>query len=140
MISLTKTLKAIKKALEKLEYETLLWTNSSPESSFNPTSLNISGDYDEYIIEWNDYVGESSRSILRMKKGETIRFCSAVIGASGNNFWANMREVSSSGSGSSHRLVFGGGFYKSQGNTSLAASNVAQVPIRIYGVRKLGGK
>lgn len=140
MISLTKTLKAIKKALEKLDYEVLLWTNPSPESGFNATSLNISGDYDEYIIEWNDYIGERSRSMLRMKKGETIKFCSAVIGGSGTNFWVNMRDVTSSGSGNSHQLIFGNGAYKSQGTTSQSVTNDAQVPIRIYGVRKLGDK
>lgn len=138
MISLNNTIKEIKNMLATVEVKTLLWTNTQPNSNFSAQSLNIDGNYNEYIIEWNDYVGENSRSSLSLKKGETIKFCSSSIGGGGTNFWINARLVTSSGSGSSHRITFGNGTYKSQGNTSIATTDAAMIPIRIYGVKKLG--
>lgn len=138
MISVIKTLIEIKKMLATVETRTLLWSNAAPNSDFAPKSLTIDGNYDEYIIEWNDYVGENARSSLSLKKGESVKFCASSIGGGGTNFWVNARTVASSGSGSSHRITFGNGTYKSQGNTSVATSNASVIPVRIYGVKKLG--
>lgn len=138
MISVLKTLIEIKKMLAKVECKNLLWTNTNPESDFSAQNLSIDGNFDEYIIEWNDYKNEKSRSTLNLKKGETVKYCSDVIGGGGTNFWANMRQVSSTGNGSSHKLVFGEGKYKTQGNTSQITSNSALIPVRVYGVYRLG--
>ena len=138
MISVLKTLIEIKKMLATVETKKLLWTNARPNSEFSAQSLAIDGGYDEYIIEWNDYVGENARSSLILKKGEAVKYCAPSIGGGGTNFWVNARTVASSGSGSSHRITFGAGTYKSQGNTSAATSNASVIPVRIYGVKKLG--
>ena len=138
MISVLKTLLEIKKMLATVETKKLLWTNARPNSEFSSQSLSIDGNYDEYIIEWNDYVGENARSSLSLKKGESVKFCASSIGGGGTNFWANARTVTSSESGSSHRITFGAGTYKSQGNTSVATANAAMIPVRIYGIKKLG--
>lgn len=138
MISVLKTLIEIKKMLATVETKKLLWSNARPNSEFSAQSLAIDGGYDEYIIEWNDYVGENARSSLSLKKGESVKFCASSIGGGGTNFWANARTVASSGSGISHRITFGNGTYKSQGNTSVATANAAMIPVRIYGVKKLG--
>jgi hypothetical protein len=138
MISVLKTLIEIKKMLATVETKKLLWTNARPNSEFSSQSLSIDGNYDEYIIEWNDYVGENARSSLILKKGEAVKYCAPSIGGGGTNFWVNARTVASSGSGSSHRITFGAGTYKSQGNTSAATSNASVIPVRIYGVKKLG--
>lgn len=138
MISVLKTLLEIKKMLATVETKKLLWSNARPNSEFSSQSLSIDGNYDEYIIEWNDYVGENARSSLSLKKGETVKFCASSIGGGGTNFWTNARQVTSSGSGSSHKIVFGNGAYKSQGTTSPATSSASMIPVRIYGVKKLG--
>ena len=138
MISVLKTLIEIKKMLATVETRKLLWSNSSPNSQFGAQSLAIDGSYDEYIIEWNDYVGEYSRSSLSLKRGESVKFCTSSIGGGGTNFWVNARQVTSSGSGSSHRITFGNGTYKTQGNTSIATTSAAMIPVRIYGIKKLG--
>ena len=124
--------------LATVETKKLLWSNARPNSEFSSQSLSIDGNYDEYIIEWNDYVGENARSSLSLKKGESVKYCASSIGGGGTNFWVNARTVASSGSGSSHRITFGAGTYKSQGNTSAATSNASVIPARIYGVKKLG--
>lgn len=138
MISVLKTLIEIKKMLATVETKKLLWSNARPNSEFSSQSLSIDGNYDEYIIEWNDYVGENARSSLSLKKGESVKYCASSIGGGGTNFWVNARTVASSGSGGSHRITFGAGTYKSQGNTSVATSNASVIPLRIYGVKKLG--
>lgn len=138
MISVLKTLIEIKKMLATVETKKLLWSNSRPNSEFSSQSLTIDGSYDEYIIEWSDYMGENARSSLSLKKGESVKFCAPSIGGGGTNFWTNGRTVASSGSGSSHRITFGAGTYKSQGNTSVATTNAAMIPVRIYGIKKLG--
>lgn len=138
MISVLKTLIEIKKMLATVETKKLLWSNARPNSEFSAQSLAIDGGYDEYIIEWNDYVGENARSSLSLKKGESVKYCASSIGGGGTNFWANARTVASSGSGGSHRITFGNGTYKSQGNTSVATSSASMIPVRIYGVKKLG--
>ena len=138
MISVLKTLIEIKKMLATVETKKLLWTNARPNSEFSSQSLSIDGNYDEYIIEWNDYVGENARSSLILKKGEAVKYCAPSIGGGGTNFWVNTRTVASSGSGSSHRITFGNGTYKTQGNTSIATTSSAMIPVRIYGIKKLG--
>ncbi len=138
MISVLNTLLEIKKMLATVETKKLLWTNARPNSEFSSQSLSIDGNYDEYIIEWNDYMGENARSSLNLKKGESVKFCASSIGGGGTNFWVNARTVASSGSGSSHRITFGNGTYKSQGNTSVATTSAAIIPVRIYGIKKLG--
>ena len=138
MISVLKTLIEIKKMLATVETKKLLWSNARPNSEVSAQSHAIDGGYDEYIIEWNDYVGENARSSLSLKKGESVKFCASSIGGGGTNFWASARTVASSGSGSSHRITFGNGTYKSQGNTSVATSSASMIPVRIYGVKKLG--
>ena len=138
MISVLKTLIEIKKMLATVETKKLLWSNARPNSEFSAQSLAIDGGYDEYIIEWNDYVGENARSSLSLKKGESVKFCASSIGGGGTNFWVNARQVTSSGDGSSHRITFGNGTYKTQGNTSIAATSSAMIPVRIYGIKKLG--
>lgn len=138
MISVLKTLIEIKKMLATVETKKLLWSNARPNSEFSAQSLAIDGGYDEYIIEWNDYVGENARSSLSLKKGESVKFCASSIGGGGTNFWVNARQVTSSGDGSSHRITFGNGTYKTQGNTSIATTNTAMIPVRIYGIKKLG--
>ena len=138
MISVLKTLIEIKKLLATVETRKLLWTNARPNSEFSSQSLSIDGSYDEYIIEWSDYVGENARSSLTLKKGESVKYCAPSIGGGGTNFWVNARQVTSSGSGSSHRITFGNGTYKTQGNTSIATTSAAMIPVRIYGIKKLG--
>ena len=124
--------------LATVETKKLLWNNARPNSEFSAQSLTIDGSYDEYIVEWNDYVGENARSSLSLKKGESVKFCASSIGGGGTNFWTNGRMVASSGSGGSHRITFGAGTYKSQGNASIATSNASMIPVRIYGIKKLG--
>lgn len=138
MISVLNTLLEIKKMLATVETKKLLWTNARPNSEFSAQSLTIDGSYDDYIIEWSDYVGENARSSLSLKKGESVKFCASSIGGGGTNFWTNGRMVTSSESGGSHRITFGAGTYKSQGNTSIATSNASMIPVRIYGIKKLG--
>ena len=138
MISVLKTLIEIKKMLATVETRKLLWNNPRPNSEFSSQSLSIDGNYDEYIIEWNDYVGENARSSLNLKKGESVKFCAPSIGGGGSNFWVNMRQVTSSGSGNSHKIVFSGGVYKTQGNTSQIAANASLIPLKIYGIKRLG--
>ena len=138
MISVLNTLLEIKKMLATVETRKLLWSNSSPNSQFAAQSLAIDGSYDEYIIEWSDYVGEYTRSSMSLKKGESVKFCTSSIGGGGANFWVNARQVTSSGDGSSHRITFGNGTYKTQGNTSIATTSSAMIPVRIYGIKKLG--
>ena len=138
MISVLKTLIEIKKMLATVETKKLLWSNTRPNSEFSAQSLAIDGGYDEYIIEWNDYVGENARSSLSLKKGESVKFCASSIGGGGTNFWVNARQVTSSGDGSSHRITFGNGTYKTQGSTSIATTSSAMIPVRIYGIKKLG--
>lgn len=138
MISVLKTLIEIKKMLATVETRKLLWSNPSPNSQFAAQSLAIDGSYDEYIIEWSDYMGENARSSLSLKKGESVKFCAPSIGDGGTNFWVNARQVTSSGSGSSHRVIFGNGTYKTQGKTSITTTNEAMIPVRIYGIKKLG--
>lgn len=138
MISVLKTLIEIKKMLATVETKKLLWNNPRQNSEFSAQSLTIDGNYDEYIVEWNDYVGENARSSLSLKKGESVKFCASSIGGGGTNFWINGRMVASSGGGDSHRITFGAGTYKSQGNTSIATSNASMIPVRIYGIKKLG--
>lgn len=138
MISVLNTLLEIKKMLATVETKKLLWSNSRPNSEFSSQSLTIDGNYDEYIIEWSDYMGENARSSLSLKKGESVKCCASSIGGGGTNFWVNARQVTSSGNGSSHRITFGNGTYKTQGNTSIATTNAAMIPVRIYGIKKLG--
>ena len=83
-------------------------------------------------------MGENARSSLSLKKGESVKFCASSIGGGGTNFWTNGRMVASSESGGSHRITFGAGTYKSQGNASIATSNASMIPVRIYGIKKLG--
>lgn len=138
MISVIKTLIEIKKMLATVETKKLLWSNPRPNSEFSAQSLTIDGNYDEYIIEWNDYVGENARSSLSLKMGESVKFCAPSIGGGGSNFWVNMRQITSTGSGNSHKIVFGGGVYKTQGNTSQSAANASLIPLKIYGIKRLG--
>lgn len=138
MISVLKTLIEIKKMLATVETKKLLWSNVRPNSEFSSQSLTIDGSYDEYIIEWSDYMGENARSSLSLKKGESVKFCAPSIGDGGTNFWVNARQVTSSGSGSSHRVIFGNGTYKTQGKTSITTTNEAMIPVKIYGIKKLG--
>ena len=138
MISVLKTLIEIKKMLATVETRKLLWSNSSPNSQFAAQSLAIDGSYDEYIIEWSDYVGEYARSSMSLQRGESVKFCASSIGGGGTNFWVNARQVTSSGSGSSHKITFGNGTYKTQGDTSIATTSAAMIPVRIYGIKKLG--
>lgn len=141
MISLVKTLKAIKNMLEKAEVMDILWENPSPSASFSSQSISVSGDYDEYVIVTNGYTSETAYSSFRLKRGESVNHCSVSIGENNsNNFWCNRRRFTSSGVGSSHVISVGSGAYKSQGYTTLSSSDVSEVPVRIYGVRKLGGK
>ena len=141
MISLVKTLKAIKNMLEKAEVMDVLWENPSPSASFSSRSISVSGDYDEYVIVTNGYTSETAYSSFRLKRGESVNHCSVSIGENNsNNFWCNRRRFASSGVGSSHVISVGSGAYKSQGYTTLSSSDVSEVPVRIYGVRKLGGK
>lgn len=148
MISLVKTLKAIKNMLaatnsklEKAEVMDVLWENPSPSASFSSQSISVSGDYTEYVIVTNGYTTETTYSSFRIKRGESVNHCSVSIGENNsNNFWCNRRRFASSGVGSSHIISVGGGAYKSQGAPSLAYSDATEVPVRIYGVRKLGGK
>ena len=138
MISVLKTLIEIKKMLATVETRKLLWSNSSPNSQFAAQSLAIDGSYDEYIIEWSDYVEEYARSSMSLQRGESVKFCASSIGGGGTNFWVNARQVTSSGSGSSHKITFGNGTYKTQGDTSIATTSAAMIPVRIYGIKKLG--
>ena len=141
MISLVKTLKAIKNMLEKAEVMDILWENPSPSASFSSQSISVSGDYTEYVIVTNGYTSETAYSSFRLKRGESVNHCSVSIGENNsNNFWCNRRRFTSSGVGSSHVISVGSGAYKSQGYTTLSSSDVSEVPVRIYGVRKLGGK
>ena len=141
MISLVKTLKAIKNMLEKAEVMDILWENPSPSASFSSQSISVSGDYTEYVIVTNGYTSETAYSSFRLKRGESVNHCSVSIGENNsNNFWCNRRRFASSGAGSSHIISVGSGAYKSQGYTTLSSSDVSEVPVRIYGVRKLGGK
>lgn len=148
MISLVKTLKAIKNMLvatnsklEKAEVMDILWENPSPSASFSSQSISVSGDYNEYVIVTNGYTSETAYSSFRLKRGESVNHCSVSIGENNtNNFWCNRRRFASSGSGSSHIISVGSGAYKSQGYTTLSSSDVSEVPVRIYGVRKLGGR
>nr|DAY06284.1 MAG TPA: hypothetical protein [Caudoviricetes sp.] len=141
MISLVKTLKAIKNMLEKAEVMDVLWENPSPSASFSSQSISVSGDYNEYVIVTNGYTSETAYSSFRLKRGESVNHCSVSIGENNsNNFWCNRRRFASSGAGSSHIISVGSGAYKSQGYTTLSSSDVSEVPVRIYGVRKLGGK
>lgn len=141
MISLVKTLKAIKNMLEKAEVMDILWENPSPSDSFSSQSISVSGDYNEYVIVTNGYTSETAYSSFRLKRGESVNHCSVSIGENNsNNFWCNRRRFASSGAGSSHIISVGSGAYKSQGYTTLSSSDVSEVPVRIYGVRKLGGK
>lgn len=148
MISLVKTLKAIKNMLaatnsklEKAEVMDILWENPFPSASFSSRSISVSGDYDEYVIVTNGYTSETAYSSFRLKRGESVNHCSVSIGENNsNNFWCNRRRFTSSGVGSSHVISVGSGAYKSQGYTTLSSSDVSEVPVRIYGVRKLGGK
>jgi hypothetical protein len=141
MISLVKTLKAIKNMLEKAEVMDVLWENPSPSAIFSSQSISVSGDYNEYVIVTNGYINETSYSSFRLKRGESVNHCSVSIGENNSNsFWCNRRRFASSGAGSSHIISVGGGAYKSQGVTSLSYTDAAEVPVRIYGVRKLGGK
>lgn len=148
MISLVKTLKAIKNMLaatnsklEKAEVMEVLWENPSPSASFSSRSISVSGDYDEYVIVTNGYTSETAYSSFSLKRGESVNHCSVSIGENNsNNFWCNRRRFTSSGVGSSHVISVGSGAYKSQGYTTLSSSDVSEVPVRIYGVRKLGGK
>ena len=141
MISLVKTLKAIKNMLEKAEVMDVLWENPSPSASFSSQSISVSGDYNEYVIVTNGYTSETAYSSFRLKRGESVNHCSVSIGENNsNNFWCNRRRFTSSGVGSSHVISVGSGAYKSQGYTTLSSSDVSEVPVRIYGVRKLGGK
>lgn len=68
MISVLKTFIEIKKMLATVETKKLLWSNARPNSEFSSQSLSIDGNYDEYIIEWSDYMGENARSSLSLKK------------------------------------------------------------------------
>ena len=138
MISVLNTLLEIKKMLATVETRKLLWSNSSPNSQFAAQSLAIDGSCDEYIIEWSDYVGEYTRFSMSLKKGESVKCCASSIGGGGTNFWVNARQVTSSGNGSSHRITFGNGTYKTQGSTSIATTSAAMIPVRIYGIKKLG--
>ena len=141
MISLVKTLKAIKNMLEKAEVMDILWENPSPSASFSSQSISVSGDYNEYVIVTNGYTSETAYSSFRLKRGESVNHCSVSIGENNtNNFWCNRRRFASSGAGSSHIISVGSGVYKSQGYTTLSSSDVSEVPVRIYGVRKLGGR
>ncbi len=148
MISLVKTLKAIKNMLvatnsklEKAEVMDILWENPSPSASFSSQAISVSGDYTEYVIVTNGYTSETAYSSFRLKRGESVNHCSVSIGENNsNNFWCNRRRFASSGAGSSHIISVGSGAYKSQGYTTLSSSDVSEVPVRIYGVRKLGGK
>ena len=141
MISLVKTLKAIKNMLEKAEVMDVLWENPSPSASFSSQSISVSGDYNEYVIVTNGYTSETAYNSFRLKRGESVNHCSVSIGENNsNNFWCNRRRFTSSGVGSSHVISVGSGAYKSQGYTTLSSSDVSEVPVRIYGVRKLGGK
>lgn len=141
MISLVKTLKAIKNMLEKAEVMDILWENPSPSASFSSQSISVSGDYTEYVIVTNGYTSETAYSSFRLKRGESVNHCSVSIGENNsNNFWCNRRRFASSGAGSSHIISVGSGAYKSQGYTTLSSSDVSEVPVRIYGVRKFGGK
>ena len=148
MISLVKTLKAIKNMLaatnsklEKAEVMDVLWENPSPSASFSSQAISVSGDYTEYVIVTNGYTSETAYSSFRLKRGESVNHCSVSIGENNtNNFWCNRRRFASSGAGSSHIISVGSGVYKSQGYTTLSSSDVSEVPVRIYGVRKLGGK
>ena len=120
MISLVKTLKAIKNMLEKAEVMDILWENPSPSASFSSQSISVSGDYNEYVIVTNGYTSETAYSSFRLKRGESVNHCSVSIGENNtNNFWCNRRRFASSGAGSSHIISVGSGVYKSQGYTTL---------------------
>ena len=134
-------LAATNSKLEKAEVMDILWENPSPSASFSSRSISVSGDYDEYVIVTNGYTSETAYSSFRLKRGESVNHCSVSIGENNtNNFWCNRRRFASSGVGSSHVISVGSGAYKSQGYTTLSSSDVSEVPVRIYGVRKLGGK
>lgn len=140
MISLTKTLQAIKSMLAKTEIRDLLWENDTPDNPFPAQSIVIDGKYDEYEIVVNSYKNELNPVSFRLPKGKTINHSSIVIGnKNSTNFWCNCRQFESSGTGSGHSIIVGAGAYKSQGNSTKSIAGEAEIPVKIYGIRKLGG-
>ena len=140
MISLTKTLQAIKSMLAKTETRDLLWENDTPDGSFSAQSITLDGKYDEYEIVVNSYKGESNFVSCRLPRGRAISHSAVTIGKDNTtNFWCNSRQFKSSGTDSEHSIIVGDGRYKSQGNPTALINNIIAIPVRIYGIRKLGG-
>ena len=116
------------------EYKKLLWTNSSPTSTFAAQTISLDlSDYEEVEVEYVDHnVHISTMSQIRVKIGQSGSM-NIMIGnssySSGVPFVANRRfSVTQTG------ITFGDGA-GTPVSSSLATRNDSCIPYRIYGIK-----
>jgi hypothetical protein len=106
-------------------YETLLWTNNSPTSSFGAQSVSIDlSDYQGVDIVWR-----WSTSDTGMFRQSFDKDTSSMIFSMANT--RTYRELTVSDSG----VTFTTGYYAAY-NASAATSAYYAIPVKIYGVKR----
>ena len=125
--------------LTTTDRRTLLWTNATPTVGFPTQTLTFSERYDAYEIHFSTYVGRDEDKITQMEvlEGETTAL-HGHVGSGGEvsgTLWTGRRTVWRSPT-DEKSIVFGDPYSVfGTGNWSQYTSNMACVPMKIYGIK-----
>lgn len=127
----------INTALKKIEYKELLWENQHPDSAFSAQTVFIDSirDFDYVEIEFSNYLRSARTTVKAFPDfSGNVDAVSASIGNDGERFWLNRRYFNIDSSG----INFLPGSYKGINDTKTIGSDECMVPLKIYGIRKIG--
>ena len=129
----------IASGLNKADKRTLLWTNPNPSAAFPSQTLTFNERYDAYEIHFSTYTGRDEYKITQMEvlTGSTTAL-HGHVGSGGEvsgTLWTARRSVWRSPDDDKN-LVFGAPYNVSgTGNWGQYTSNLACVPMKIYGIK-----
>lgn len=130
MLNVKKLLKAV---LNNAQFRTLLWTNSSPASSFSSQTISLDlSDYDCVEVHYRNSTGTGNQS-----ESMQNRICNVgeIIALTGVGSTESQRLATTSTSG----VAFENGSYASTYGGEQVYNSTVVIPVRIYGIKNLGG-
>lgn len=122
--------------LYRMDRRTLLWVNSSPSTPFPSQTIQCDMSYDAYEIHFAVYIGRDEENINQMEvltnTSTTLHGHLGVAGRESGVLWTGKRVVSKAQDG----LLFDAPYAVSgTGNWAQYTSNMACVPVKIYGIK-----
>lgn len=138
-VDLKKTILQILEKLKAVETRELLWENQHPDSAFSAQTVFIDSirDFDYIEIEFSNYLRLARTTVKAFPDfSGNVEAVSASIGVDGERFWLNRRYFNIDSSG----INFLSGGYKKQDDTKTIGDDECMVPLKIYGIRKIGNR